>query len=113
MTDIFKIPLYYIGFKQNKSLENELIKRGFSNINHFQAIDGRKFTPKKLLKDNIISTRAYHDLKHGRSDNISISSLGAIGCTLSHRELWKLCSEELPYIIIAEDDLCMVLIYIF
>jgi len=107
MTDIFKIPLYYIGFKRNKFLEIQLKKCGFTNINHFKSIDGRKMDYKKLLKDNIISTRAYHDLKNGRSDDISISSLGAIGCTLSHRELWKLCSEELPYIIIAEDDLSL------
>lgn len=105
MTDIFKIPLYYIGFKRNKSLENQLRNYGFTNINHFQAIDGRKLNTKKLLKDDIITIKSYHDLTRGRSDDISISSLGTVGCTLSHRELWKLCTEEFPYIIIAEDDL--------
>ena len=105
MTDIFKIPLYYIGFKRNKPLENQLRNWGFTNINHFQAIDGRKLNPEKLFSDGIIGSRAYNDLKYGRAERSGISSLGTIGCTLSHSSLWKLCVDNnYPYIIIAEDD---------
>lgn len=105
MTDIFEIPLYYIGFKRNKPLENQLRNWGFTNINHFQAIDGRKLNSEKLFSDGIIGSRAYNDLKYGRAERSGISSLGTIGCTLSHSSLWKLCVDNnYPYIIIAEDD---------
>jgi hypothetical protein len=105
MIDIYNIPFYYIGFKKNIKLEDTLKKIGFKNVNYFQAIDGRKMKPKQLLKNKIISIRAYNDLIYGREQHTGISSLGTIGCTLSHLELWKLCVEHFPYIIIAEDDL--------
>ena len=105
MLNIFTIPLYYIGFKRNHTLEKQLSKVGFTNINHFPAIDGRKMDPQKLLKNNIISIRAYNDLKFGRHQHTGISSMGTIGCTLSHRELWGLCAKKYKYMIIAEDDI--------
>lgn len=105
MIDIFSIPLYYIGFKKNSELEKNLTDIGFKEIHHFPAINGRKLNPKQLLKDNIIGPRAYNDLVYGRDQHTGISSLGTIGCTMSHLKLWKLCAENLPYIIIAEDDL--------
>lgn len=104
MIDIFNIPLYYIGFKKNQTLENHLLNKGFKNVNHFSAIDGRKLDLTELLKKNIISIRGYTDIKYGRSEHVGISSMGTIGCTLSHRELWKMCSEKMPYMIIAEED---------
>lgn len=103
--DIYSIPLYYIGFKQSKSLENNLRNVGFRNINFFSAIDGRKLDPKKLVLDKIISFRSYDDIISGRSQHSGIPSLGAIGCSLSHYNLWKLAIEKnLPNIIIIEDD---------
>jgi hypothetical protein len=105
MLDIFKIPLYYIGFDRNKKLEVNLKKVGFTNVNYFKAIDGRKMNREKLLSENLISIRAYRDLKHGRDDFSGISSMGTIGCTLSHLKLWKKCAKSLDHIIIAEDDL--------
>lgn len=107
MINIYNIPLYYIGFKKKPSLELQLQKHGFKNINHFQAIDGRKMNPKNLLLNKIISIRAYNDLVYKREQHTGISSLGTIGCTLSHLELWKKCANGLPYIIIAEDDLIL------
>ena len=104
MIDIYNIPLYYIGFKKNPKLEEQLEKVGFKNINYFKAIEGRKMNVEKLLKDGIIAERSYNDLMYNREEHIGISSLGTIGCTLSHLELWKLCSHNFPYIIIAEDD---------
>lgn len=103
--DIFSIPLYYIGFKKNTRLEKDLKNVGFKQVYHFQAIDGRKLDIKDLIKNDIISIRAYNDLVYGREQRTGISTLGTIGCTLSHLELWKLCSQSLNYIIIAENDL--------
>ena len=102
--DIYDIPLYYISFTPKEELENKLKSIGFKNINHFKAIDGRKFDPKELVDNKIITIRAYNDLLSKRSEHIGISSVGAVGCTMSHYELWKKCSKELDNIIIVEDD---------
>lgn len=104
MIDIYKIPLYYIGFKKNHNIEKSFKLVGFKNVNHFPAINGNKMNPKQLLINKTISIRAYNDLVYGREEHTGISSLGTIGCTLSHLELWKKCSTDFPYIIIAEDD---------
>lgn len=103
--DIFDFPLYYISFKRNEELENKAKALGFTNINHFQAIDGRKFEPKKLLEDNIITIRSYNDLIDTRAQHVGLPSLGAVGCTMSHDKLWRKCvNNNSPYIIILEDD---------
>ena len=103
--DIFSIPLYYISFKKNKNIEDHYKYHGFKNINHFEAIDGRKLDPKQLLKNGFITIRCYDDLMSGRTEHSGLPSLGAVGCTLSHYNLWRLCLEKnIPYIIIAEED---------
>jgi GR25 family glycosyltransferase involved in LPS biosynthesis len=103
--NIFDFPLYYISFKRNEELENKAKALGFANINHFQAIDGRKFEPKKLLEDDIITIRSYYDLVDTRTQHSGLPSLGAVGCTMSHNKLWQKCVDNnFPYIIILEDD---------
>lgn len=106
MIDIFSIPLYYISFKHEANLEKNLEKVGFKNISHFQAVDGREFVPINLIDKNLITIRSYNDLISNRHQHSGLPSLGAVGCTMSHNELWKLCIEKnLPYICIAESDL--------
>ena len=103
--NIFDFPLYYISFKRNEKIENKATSLGFMNINHFQAIDGRKFEPKKLLEDNIITIRSYYDLTDTRTQHSGLPSLGAVGCTMSHNKLWQKCvNNNFTYIIILEDD---------
>jgi len=104
MIDIFIIPFYYIGFERKLTLEQQLAEQGFKNVNYFPAINGKKMNPQKLAKDGIIGARAYNDLTYGRHQHTGISSLGAIGCALSHIKLWEICTEKYPYMIIAEDD---------
>jgi GR25 family glycosyltransferase involved in LPS biosynthesis len=104
--NIFSIPLYYISFKKNEQLEKELRDVGFTNINHFEAVNGKKLNLDKIIKNNIISVRTYNDLLLGRNEHSGISSLGAIGCSLSHYYLWRKCvNENLSYITIVEDDI--------
>lgn len=103
--DIFNIPLYYISFKKDNKVEKHLKDTGFNNINHLEAVDGRKMNAIDLLNNNIISIRTFQDLVYGREQLSGMPSLGAIGCTLSHRKLWKLCIDNnMPYMIIVEDD---------
>ena len=81
------------------------MKYGFKNVNHFKAVNGKQFDPKKLLEDNVITIRCYYDLIDGRHEHAGMSSLGGIGCTMSHYYLWKHCVDNnLPYIIITEED---------
>jgi GR25 family glycosyltransferase involved in LPS biosynthesis len=105
MNSLYNAPLYYISFNKNKDIENYYHRIGFKNVNHFKAVDGRKFNAKKLLEDNIISIRCYHDLVYGRTQDSGMPSLGGIGCTMSHFNIWKYCVDKnFPYIIITEDD---------
>jgi GR25 family glycosyltransferase involved in LPS biosynthesis len=100
------IPVYYISFNKNNNLENSLNNIGFKSVNHFKAIDGRKFDVDELIENNTITIRSYNDLIFGRHEHTGMPTLGAIGCTLSHLTLWKLCVDyNMPYIIICEDDI--------
>lgn len=103
--NIYDIPLYYISFDKNINLENHFKNNGFTNVNHFKAINGKKFKPSDLKNNNIITIRSFNDLVNGREQHSGLSGLGCIGCTMSHYLLWKKCIENnLPYIIIAEND---------
>jgi GR25 family glycosyltransferase involved in LPS biosynthesis len=105
MIDIFSLPLFYISFKPSEDVEKHYRSHGFKNVNHFEAVNGKKLDPDKLREDNLITIRSYDDLKSGRREHSGMPSLGAIGCTLSHYELWTLCVKNgWPYMIIAEED---------
>lgn len=111
MLDIFKIPMYYISFKRNLDLEKNMSSRGFSDINYFSAVNGKKYRPKNLVNEGIISNSAYVELLGGRQRIAGLPSLGAVGCSLSHYNIWKICIERnLPYIIVVEDDCYMPII---
>lgn len=107
MHSLYDIPLYYISFHKKPALEQMLRSVGFKNINQFQAIDGRKMDPVSLLKEKTISIKAYNDLITKRSDHSALPSTGAVGCALSHMELWKKCADQFEYIVIVEDDLIL------
>jgi GR25 family glycosyltransferase involved in LPS biosynthesis len=103
--NIYKIPLYYISFKKQPQLEKHFRTIGFENVNHHQAIDSRTYKPKKLLDNGIISIRSYDDLTGNRNSHSGLPTPGSIGCALSQYTLWNKCIEEnMPFIIIAEDD---------
>ena len=105
MTSLYDIPLYYISFNKNEEVERYYNKIGFTDVNHFQAVNGKKFKPAKLLEDKVISFRCYRDLVKGRIEHCGMPTLGGIGCTMSHYTLWKHCVDNnLPYIIITEED---------
>lgn len=106
MVNLYDIPVYYICFKQKPELEAAVRSAGFNNVTWFPAIDGRKLDPIDLRDWKIISIRSYNDLVTQREQHSGISSMGAIGCTLSHSNVWKTCiSEQHPYVIIMEDDI--------
>jgi GR25 family glycosyltransferase involved in LPS biosynthesis len=98
-------PTYYISDKKLPKYEKELSEAGFGDINHFQAIDGRSLDITNLARKNIVSGRAYNDIVYRRHQHTGISTMGTIGCFLSHLALWQLCVDKnLPYMVIAEND---------
>ena len=103
---ILDIPLYYISFNENRDIESHLKDVGFTNINHFPAIDGRKNDIVDLIENNLITIRSYNDLSTQREQHSGLPTLGAVGCTMSHDALWRKCATDpnLPYLIIVEDD---------
>jgi GR25 family glycosyltransferase involved in LPS biosynthesis len=102
---VTEFPLYYISFKRSSEIENHYQLHGFKNVNHFPAVNGKKMHLRRLLDDKIISIQAYEDIIYGRETKKGMPGKGAIGCTLSHYELWKLCVKKgYPFIIIAEED---------
>ena len=106
MPTVKDIPLYYIAFNRNEGLESRLRVAGFTDVNHYPAVDGRKFVPKTLLNDDIITFRSYKDLTEGRLESEGLPSLGAVGCTMSHKNVWDICVDRnLPAIIVAEEDM--------
>lgn len=102
--NIYNIPVFYISFTKKPDLEQQLKEIGFTDINHFVSIDGRKRDIDELAKNNMITIRTFKDLKTKRTQHYGLPSLGAVGCTLSHYELWKKCLNEYDHIIILEDD---------
>ena len=103
--DILQIPVFYISFTKQLELEKRLKSFGFKNINHFQAIDGKKLDLTQLRKDGTIGDRVLYDLLNGRNDHMGIPSMGAIGCYLSHIRIYNLMKEKgIDYSIILEDD---------
>lgn len=105
MDNIHSIPLYYISFNPSDYIEEHYKIHGFTNVNHFPAIDGRKLNIHDLINTNKITIRVYDDLLSGRKDGAGMPSLGGIGCTLSHSALWQKCLDDnLQYIIITEED---------
>lgn len=102
---VLEVPLFYIAFKRNHTLERRLEELGFKDVNHFQAVDGRKLNLDDLVKNGTIGVRAYEDLKVGSKDTIGLPSMGALGCYLSHAALWEKCVESAyPHIWILEED---------
>ena len=63
--NIFDFPVYYIGFNRNEILEKQANKLGFKNVNHFQAIDGRKFNAQELMENKVTSLKIIKNLCYG------------------------------------------------
>jgi len=69
----------------------------------FNAIDGNKLNLNKLIKNNIVIDINFNDIK--RKSHYELSSLGAIGCYLSHYLLWlKINNINGENFLIFEDD---------
>ena len=104
-----KYPSYYINldrsqFRKDRFQRNPL-KKYFSNLVRVSGVDGSKLNVKDLK--HCLTERAYDSIaKSFRIDNDNdVGTLGAIGCYLSHVNIWKLfLSTNEPYCNVFEDD---------
>lgn len=75
----------------------------FSNYKRISGIDGSILTDDYIK--SITTPYAYYYLKNPRERHYQIDKIGAIGCALSHRNVWKdMIDNNYTNVIIFEDD---------
>lgn len=97
---------FYISFDKKPLLESSLNKL-CNNISRFDAINGNKLDLDTLVKNKILDLSAYNSILNGYQENhTQIHTKGAIGCFLSHLELWKKLIEDkhVDRYLICEED---------
>ena len=75
--------------------------------NVFNAVDGNSLKINDLFNKNIINNNILNNIKNNtnRKYHYEINTKGAIGCYLSHVNLWKyIVNNNIKYAIIFEDD---------
>jgi GR25 family glycosyltransferase involved in LPS biosynthesis len=104
--------LYYINLDDNLkrkiSIENMLVNLGFTNCLRIPAVNTKTFDNvlkyKNLIKPNALNTLIESNETHIRHNHYELTN-GAVGCYLSHMEIYaKMVSNDIPYAIILEDD---------
>lgn len=77
---------------------------GYTNLERFKAIEGNRIPKNELTR--IVSHEAMEPVINGYRTEHHHLSIGAIGCYLSHINVWELGNEtnHSEYIIIFEDD---------
>lgn len=102
--------------EQYNILKNQLIEYGFNNIERWNATVGKSLVPvinkTSQLAENEVSVtlQAYIDLNKGRTTHRSLSSQGALGCYMSHVNIWKwlLNQPNIDKVVVFEDDAIIV-----
>jgi GR25 family glycosyltransferase involved in LPS biosynthesis len=102
-----KLELYLINLENRKEkfdITNNLLNNyGFNNVIRFPAVNGKNISKEELLK--IIEPSSMKSILDNYRKEHHELSYGAVGCYLSHVNLWKkLQFDNLDYIIIFEDD---------
>ena len=109
--DIKNVPIFVINLDtDSKRWEYMKYQLDYIKCNNYQrisAVDMRKPSMSELYKDERISlyTKFTIQKKH-RCDHKQIDRTGAIGCTLSHYNVWKkIIDNDIKIAIVMEDDM--------
>jgi GR25 family glycosyltransferase involved in LPS biosynthesis len=95
------------------NLSDSLKSLGFNDLERWNATVGRNltpiiFNPNTTLKDDevFVTLQAYTDLVKGRNLHRALSSKGALGCYMSHVNIWKwlLNQPSIDRVVVFEDD---------
>jgi GR25 family glycosyltransferase involved in LPS biosynthesis len=105
--DIFHTPIYVINLKERPDrwklfMEQDPIVKALQ-IHRINAVNGKLLN---YLKDPRISTHTrLNIMRNDRRTHREIATMGAIGCTISHVNIWrKLVASGRPYAVVMEDD---------
>lgn len=104
------IDLYVINLDRAPERWNEL-QHNFQafpsyQLRRFPAVDGKTFTPTQIKE--LVTPRAFYVLhRKFRLCHEDFTTVGAIGCFLSHLQLWKECVQQNKPLFIVEDDFRM------
>lgn len=105
--DIFSIPTYVINLKERpdrwKRFMSQPVTSFFKRLKHFYAINGKKLN---YRRDKRISIRTKLNItRNYRRSHYEIATLGAVGSSLSHIEIWKrfVASGESRCIVLEDD----------
>lgn len=98
-----------ISLERNKHAWSDILKYiksfGFNDVEIFKAVDGSKIESEM---ENLLSPWSYHVItqKIPRKYHAQLPSKGAVGCYLSHIEIWQeLVNSKEEYAVIFEDDI--------
>ena len=99
--------MYMVNLDRRRDRYDKTIKAleeyGYDNIIRFPAVDGKSLSPEYVKK--IVVPEALEPVYEEKRTEHHQLSIGAIGCYLSHINLWSLMiKEHLDYILIFEDD---------
>lgn len=106
---IYSFPVYYISFDPKPELEDQIRERGWKNVHHFPAVPGKSKTALEWYQEGLLSLRSYVNMKQNNYYSTDLlPSLGAIGCYLSHLNIWKIAIQQAhPYVIVMEEDILL------
>ncbi len=98
---------FCINLKQHpqkwNSMYTELTNHGFKQIERVEAVDGKLLTKQDLNQVSLLSKHILNT--NSRCLHEQLSSVGSIGCYLSHVNCWKeIVKRNLPNAFIFEDD---------
>lgn len=101
--------VYYINLKKSLYRNKRFLNEGainFKNLKRFDAVDGSQINLFECLKNYILNYKSYYSIKYEeRIHKDDIGTRGALGCYMSHVNLWKLfLKTNLEYCIVLEDD---------
>jgi len=102
--------IYIINLDSRKDRLNVTLKRlndnGFNNIKRFPAVNGKQLSDIEI--ENIVAPHALKSVKSGVREHHHELSYGAIGCSLSHMNIWKIFNDknedDNAKLIVFEDD---------
>lgn len=81
---------------------DELERAGFSRFSRISAVDGKQIDSKQIA--HLMTPEAYSRLGKIRESHEECSSLGAIGCYLSHYKVWlEIIRTQQPAIVVEDD----------
>ncbi len=104
--DLNKIPKYMINLERRKDrlqkTSDLLINHGYDNVIRFPAVDGGKFTDSQLRK--LVHQDSLQPIFQNKRSEHNQLSRGAVGCYISHINLWDEIIKNNDVAIIFEDD---------